>query len=533
MDVYRISVTIDMVNNASAVLGVIQRDVLGLQKSVDTLTSGFTAAKAAAAGLNSVLTSGAVLGGIGGLARQQVLVQGQSRDILATSLTSIAGTETNATAGALTTINQAGRSNVAENLGDVLALLGPLGRSPVVPDDLTSDTKAAPGARIEDRSIDLMSMLAATGSSPKLNSATPLDVMVAGLSASTKDWSSTFNDAILRTRLRPPNTGGRNISPGVASDQQPAFQGSVGYAKRDDRPGTETSALDWRAKAYLLDNHDTLQVMTRFAAQQARFDTDPSLNHSASGMGAYDALAQDDPSAKIKSFQETWKNLVTALGAPLVNTGTTMMVSLTHAMDEFTQGMVAHPELVGAIGKTVAALAGLVAEIGLFATGATAATALGFLTGASGLIGLATGIERLGKVLPSIPAWLAQLSAGTAAGPAVGSVARGIGAPGAMGVRGIALPNAGSTNDLHTRASYIPDGTGDAWLPGGESAVPPSASSTGPSGPVPVYVVNGRDIAEGTTAHQTAQLSAPPVGPTGGDPRMNLPMPAFGTIVGL
>ncbi len=209
-----------------------------------------------------------------------------------------------------------------------------------------------------------------------------------------------------------------------------------------------------------------------------------------------------------------------------------MMVSLTHAMDEFTQWVVAHPELVGVIGKTVAALGGLVAEISLFATGATAATALGFLTGSSGLIGLAVGIERLGKVLPSVPPWLGQLGAATAAGAAVGSVAPGIGAAGPMGVRGIALANANSTNAPHTRASYIPDSTGDVWLPAWESAVPPSGSSAGPSGPVPVYVVNGRDIAEGTTAHQTAQLSAPPVGPTGGDPRMNLPMPAFGTIVG-
>jgi hypothetical protein len=50
---------------------------------------------------------------------------------------------------------------------------------------------------------------------------------------------------------------------------------------------------------------------------------------------------------------------------------------------------------------------------------------------------------------------------------------------------------------------------------------------------MPVYVVNGRDIADGTSAHQAAQISAPPNGPTGGDPRMTLPMPAFGTIVGL
>jgi len=70
-------------------------------------------------------------------------------------------------------------------------------------------------------------------------------------------------------------------------------------------------------------------------------------------------------------------------------------------------------------------------------------------------------------------------------------------------------------------------------MPVGSSAVPPSASSAGPNGPLPVYVVNGRDIADGTIAHQAALISAPPNGPTGGDPRMSLPMPAFGAIVGL
>ncbi len=295
-----------MVNNASAVLGVVQRDVLGLHRSVNMLTSGFTAAKEAAAGLSSVLSRGAVLGGLDGLACQQVLVQEQWRNIPTTSLAGIAGTGTSAAAGALTTTNQAGHS---DNFGDVLALLGPFGRAPVVPDNLKFGTKASPGARIEDRLIDLMSTLATTDSLPELNSATILGAttaedgqnrLLAGsdfLNAfrngygSARDWSSTFVDAVLPRLLQSPNASDRNISPVAARDQHPVFQESISYARRDGQPGTETSALEWRTKANLLGNHDSQQLMTRIATQQARFQTDPSLNRSASGMGAYDALA--------------------------------------------------------------------------------------------------------------------------------------------------------------------------------------------------------------------------------------------------
>jgi hypothetical protein len=128
----------------------------------------------------------------------------------------------------------------------------------------------------------------------------------------------------------------------------------------------------------------------------------------------------------------------------------------------------------------------------------------------------------LGKALPSVPSWLEHLAAGSATGVAMGSMASVVGATtGTTNGAGFGPLSAGTRGDLGAR------------MPVGSSAVPPSASSAGSNGPMPVYVVNGRDIADGTSAHQAAQLSAPPTGPTGGDPRMNLPMPAFGAIVGL
>ena len=53
-----------------------------------------------------------------------------------------------------------------------------------------------------------------------------------------------------------------------------------------------------------------------------------------------------------------------------------------------------------------------------------------------------------------------------------------------------------------------------AWLRHGNddapSAVPDTAWQGGPSGPMPVYVVNGKDIATGTASHIANQGSHPP-----------------------
>lgn len=206
------------------------------------------------------------------------------------------------------------------------------------------------------------------------------------------------------------------------------------------------------------------------------------------------------------------------------------MGSLTHAISNLTQSMAAHPESISIIEKTSPALAELVANISLFAVGTTAGTALGSLTGSAGLVGLAVGVERLGKALPSLPSWLAHWT-GATTGTAVDPGATGIRTAGIGRADKIALPN--PVNGLNARASLASDGTSGVWMPVGGSAVPPSTSNAAPSGPIPVYVVNGRDIADGTSAHQAAQISAPPNGPTGSDPRMTLPMPAFGTIVGM
>ena len=515
MDVYRIGVTISMVNNASAVLGVIQRDVLMLRQSVDMLTGGFTAAKAALAGLGTALGAEAALGVMGKLAgqgkelaRQQGLLKDQLRHMPAMIPTLPTGRSTNVAAQAMMAASESEDFKGAHQLTTVS------GRVARGQSNLTFDVEARlprgsiPGVEGQDQSFDRAKTPTALDGSRKPNAAT--------VTNSAIGKSSSIDPILSALAQRMIASGASASIPRAGNPLQPAVRALTGGVMRGVQQGERAPATELRANAYPLGDHIAKQIGALPAAQRTGFDTDS--NRDASGISSVDATAQNGPTATTKTFRETWNDLLTALGAPLVDTASNLMVSLTHAMNDFSQWAVAHPELTGAIEKTVGALATLAGAAGLFAIGAKAATALGLLTGPAGLIGLAAGIETLGKVLPSLPSWLEHFAAGSATGLTMGSVAPTVGTPNGVGLGTL---NSGATRGIGAR------------MPVGSSAVPPSASSTGPTGPLPVYVVNGRDIADGTTAHQAALISSPPNGPTGGDPRMSLPMPAFGAIVGL
>lgn len=521
MDVYRIGVTISMVNNASAVLGVIQRDVLKLQQSADMLTGGFTAAKAAVAGLGTALGSDAALGvmrklvGHGKeLVRQQGLFREQLRYMPAMTPTSPTGRSTNSATEALKA------TSGSEDFTGAHELTTASGKAAGAQSNMTFNIKVRPlmgpmlDGGAQDPALGLRKTATDLGSPQKTSSATLTDAAIR---------TSSSIDPILSSMTQRTNSSGGNASIAEAGNPlRPAVQDLTGGVMSDVRQGDRAGATEPQANAYSSSDHIAQQIGAMFATQRARFETDSSLNRDASGVGSFDAPVQNDPTVGIKTFRETWNNLLTTLGAPLVDTASNLMVSLTHAMNDFSQWAVAHPELIDAIEKTVGALGALAAAAGLFTIGAKAATALGLLAGPAGLIGLAAGIETLGKALPSLPSWLERLAVGSATGVAMGPAASVVAPPtGATTGLGLGPLSSGTTNGIGVR------------MPVGGSAVPPSASSGGPTGPLPVYVVNGRDIADGTTAHQAALMSAPPNGPTGGDPRMNLPMPAFGAIVGL
>src|SRR5271170_1265921 len=240
MDVYRIGVTISMVNNASAVLGVIQRDVLRLHQSVDMLTGGFTAAKAAVVGLGAALGGDAALGVMGKLvgqgkelARQQGLVQEQLRHMPAMIPTLPTGRSTNAATQALMATSESGRSNMAEDFKGAHELITASGKAAGAQSNLTFNVKVRPlmrstlGDGVQDQSFDLTKALTAAGSSQKPNPATLLDSMIG---------AGGLIDPILYTLTQRMNASGGNASiADTGNAQQPAFRDLTGSVMRGVR----------------------------------------------------------------------------------------------------------------------------------------------------------------------------------------------------------------------------------------------------------------------------------------------------------
>jgi hypothetical protein len=444
MDVYRIGVTISMVNNASVVLGVIQRDVLKLQESVDMLTGGFTTAKEAAAGLGTALggdTGLAVIDRLVGqgkeLVRQQGLAKEQLRHMPAMTPILPAGGRTNASTHLLAT-------SESEDFKDAHQLTAASGKAAEAQGNLPFNVKAplmgsVPCDEAQGQPFDLTKPPTAPGSSQNPSPITPLN---GGISP------SSLSDLISSALARGINASGGSASiAGTGNPLQPAVQSLTGRVMTGVPQGDADGAPESRASANLSGDHTAQEIGVQFAKKQARFQTDSSPDRGTSGICSRDVM-QNDPITNIKTFQETWNNLLTALGGPLMDTASNLMVSLTHVVNDLSQWAAAHPELIGAIEKTVGALAGLATAAGVFAIGAKAATALDLLTGPAGLIGLAASIETLGKALPSLPSWLEHLAAGSATGVAVGSAASVVGTTtAATNGAGLGLPRAGATGE--------------------------------------------------------------------------------------
>lgn len=228
-------------------------------------------------------------------------------------------------------------------------------------------------------------------------------------------------------------------------------------------------------------------------------------------------IAEQSPQVQLAQMQAAFHAMMAALGDAAMPAATAAMRSLTDALNRIDTWAKAHPE---AAADALKALAGAVAA---FAGASAAGIALRVLTNpVGGLIGLATGIGMLGASFSSLPKWLIDIALGAAIGGRVG------GAPGAAagavgGAIAAEVPHSfteamklyrWATHDIWHRETWAnPNGS---WLFAAPAADDPRRSQ---DGPVPVIVLNGRDIANGLTDWQTQQLSRAVAGPTGYDLR--------------
>jgi hypothetical protein len=245
----------------------------------------------------------------------------------------------------------------------------------------------------------------------------------------------------------------------------------------------------------------------QFARSRSMFHVIPDID------AQFKAIMAMSYDANVTSMSTAWKNFTAALGSAGTPMAITMLQGMTSVLQRMTAFANAHPELTRWIMGIAAGLAALsvvggtiaVATIAFGALGgalgslAAVAPAMAILAGPLGLLGLALGIQALGKAFPSIPGWLIRVATGAAVGGAVGSV----------------IPGAG------TLAGAVAGGAGAAlW---GVADAPNShrqnqAQGSTPANPVHVAITNAHGLAYAITNGLAGGLSSASSGPTGPSP---------------
>ena len=299
--------------------------------------------------------------------------------------------------------------------------------------------------------------------------------------------------------------------------------------------------------ANLFTNRTAQQMVTMFATQQGRFDKDAALDRGANGIGAADTLIASDPLAKMKAFHAAWENLLTSLGAPLVDDATNLMMHLTHAMTAFSQWASTHQELVHYIELVTAGFAALAVAVGVFAIGGAAFVAMGVLAGPVGLAVIAAGLVALAAAIPvafpeTVNALVAALNKVPGAVQGMETAIENLltfgiagAVKGALGLKDL-LPGPSPQLDHPNAPNDIPK-LGPIFGPQKHSwntlphvLFPPRDSPSFNSAPVRVAIVNPHDIGRSITSGMSDGLSRPQSGPSYQDYRHDLPSPGFGAL---
>ena len=132
-------------------------------------------------------------------------------------------------------------------------------------------------------------------------------------------------------------------------------------------------------------------LITEVIRNYVPFSRDAANITQAATVDQYKVLSETDPTVRMQAFETAWKNLLTALGAPIVNDATGIITKLTGALNRLTAWASSHPQIVGDI-ELVAAGLGALAAIG--GSLAIAGAALGpFVTGLRGLVVILGGAE--------------------------------------------------------------------------------------------------------------------------------------------
>ncbi len=495
-DVYAVGVRIALSSNASQVLGVLGKDLLGIDVRAKGAEASLGRVKAAAIGLGTVVGGSAIIGGMVKLVehakefvhQQSVMAQAGVAQVDIANATAAAWKTAGDVIGSSATKNLALIGDLRDSLGsmpEAISAAPAMARLGVVLQNLTGQDQEKAGyaaarfleqrgslvnpktgqidANLMERNANLIEaitagtrgrvgpdQLLAFQSYARLAGAQLSDqglinmapVIAAAKSASTvgTQLSSLENQLIggVMTNasahwlehlgvVNPKRThemrGGRmQLDAGALIDEETLRRDPREWIKKYIGGGLLRegfSTPDSQAGAVLQSHlrQTVTGLIGEILRSYASFSKGSRLIDIAAGTNQYDTAQATDPTTKMAAFSTAWSNLLTALGAPIVNDATGLIGKLTTALTGLTKWASTHQKLVGEIEDVTAALAGLgvvggslslaTAAFRPFTIGLKALTTVlvgsEVVAAAGTLTGLAAGLSALGAVLFGFP----------------------------------------------------------------------------------------------------------------------------------
>lgn len=171
---------------------------------------------------------------------------------------------------------------------------------------------------------------------------------------------------------------------------RPLVEKKLGH---DVAPGDQDSI---KLLSGMFGSRTAAQAIATLLLEGQRIRKDAGLIGEAKGTDAAEGLLTTDPTAAMNNFKNSWDNLMTALGAPLVQTAINAMNGIADVMKSITGFAVAHPEAIKLIGEAIAGV-----SLALIALGGAA-----IVGAAVAIVGpVAAAVTALGVIIATIAAF--------------------------------------------------------------------------------------------------------------------------------
>lgn len=173
---------------------------------------------------------------------------------------------------------------------------------------------------------------------------------------------------------------------------RPAIEKYLGHTVSTGDPAT----IDLLGN--LLQNRTAAQAASTLMLQNQRLNKDYGLDVQAPGLSAASGLLQHDPTTAMNNFTASWDNLLTALGAPMVQDGVSALNAVASAFKGMNAVVVAHPGAAKLVGEALIGLGLVLAALG---TAAVIAAAAALIPGGA----IAVAVATIGMIITSIVAF--------------------------------------------------------------------------------------------------------------------------------